>query len=60
MSNILYKSNSNKVIAGVCGGISEYFGFNSTTLRILFFLFSPITFWLYISLIVLMPTNNLL
>lgn len=60
MANTLYKSNSNKIIAGVCGGISEYFGFNVTALRILFFLFSPITFWLYISLLILMPSKNLL
>ena len=60
MANILYKSNSNRVISGVCGGMSEYLGFNATTLRILFFLFSPIAFWFYIALIVLMPTNNLL
>lgn len=60
MANILYKSNSDKVISGVCGGISEYFGFNVTALRILFFLFSPVTFWLYIALVILMPSNNLL
>lgn len=60
MANILYKSNSNKVISGVCGGVAEYFGFNVTALRILFLIFSPITFWLYIALVILMPSNNLL
>ncbi|ATD54323.1 PspC domain-containing protein [Clostridium chauvoei] len=60
MSNILYKSNSNKVILGVCGGISEYFGFNATRLRIIFIIFFPITFWLYIALTVLMPIDNLI
>lgn len=33
MSRILYKSNSDKIISGVCGGIAEYFGFNPITLR---------------------------
>ena len=30
----LYRSDSNKVVAGVCGGIGEYFGFDPTVLRI--------------------------
>lgn len=58
MSNILYKSNSNIAISGVCGGVSEYFGFNATKLRILFLAFFPVTFWLYIALLILMPSNN--
>lgn len=60
MSRILCKSNSDKVLSGVCGGIAEYFGFNPTTLRILVFLFMPATFWPYIALLILMPSNNLL
>lgn len=60
MSNILYKSNSNVIISGVCGGIAEYFGFNVTKLRVIFFIFFPFTIWLYIALAILMPSNNLL
>jgi len=30
----LYKSRSNRVISGVCGGIGEYFGIDPTVLRI--------------------------
>ena len=30
----LYKSRTNKVISGVCGGIGEYFGIDPTILRI--------------------------
>lgn len=29
-------SQSNKIIAGVCGGIGEYFGWDATIVRILF------------------------
>ena len=30
----LYKSSTNKKIAGVCGGIGEYFGFDPTIVRL--------------------------
>jgi len=32
----LYKSRTNKVIGGVCGGIGEYFGIDPTILRVIF------------------------
>jgi len=31
----LYKSENNKVIGGVCGGLGEYFGIDPTILRII-------------------------
>jgi len=31
----LYRSNNNKVIAGVCGGIAEYFNIDPTIIRII-------------------------
>lgn len=31
----LYKSNTDKKISGVCGGIAEYFEIDSTIIRIL-------------------------
>ncbi|MDR3305512.1 MAG: PspC domain-containing protein [Clostridiales Family XIII bacterium] len=31
----LFKSNTNKVFAGVCGGIGEYFGIDPTILRVI-------------------------
>ncbi len=30
----LYKSNKNKIIDGVCGGIGEYFGIDPTLVRL--------------------------
>jgi phage shock protein C len=35
MEKKLYKSNTNKVIAGVCGGLAEYFDFDASVIRIL-------------------------
>ena len=34
MQKQLYKSNSNKKIAGVCGGIGEYFDIDPTLVRL--------------------------
>ena len=34
----LYRSQTDKKIAGVCGGIAEYFGINPLVVRILFFI----------------------
>lgn len=30
----LYKSDTNKVIGGVCGGLGEYFGIDPTAIRV--------------------------
>ena len=35
MENRLYRSESDKKIAGVCGGIAEYFGIDPTIVRLL-------------------------
>ena len=40
MKKRLYKSNQNKMIDGVCGGIAEYFGVDPTVVRLLWALFS--------------------
>ena len=34
MSKKLYRSLSDKKLAGVCGGIAEYFGLDSTLIRV--------------------------
>ena len=36
----LYKSNTNKVISGVCGGIAEYFGMDPSIVRLLWVVFT--------------------
>ncbi|MGL5755541.1 MAG: PspC domain-containing protein [Paraclostridium sp.] len=58
MQNKMYLSENDSVIAGVCGGISEFFGFNSSTLRVVFVILSLLGGWLiipYIALVFLMP-----
>lgn len=47
----LYKSNSDKKLCGVCGGIAEYFGIDSSTVRlitVLLVLFAGMSIWVYI------------
>lgn len=50
----LYKSRSNKKLAGVCGGLAEYFGISTTVVRFLFvfafFAASGTSLLLYIAL----------
>ena len=35
MDKKLYRSSSNKMIAGVCGGLGEYFNMDPTIIRII-------------------------
>ena len=39
MNKRLYKSNENKMLVGVCGGIGEYFGMDPTLVRLAWVLF---------------------
>jgi phage shock protein C len=39
----LYRSTSNKMLAGVCGGIAEYFGADPTLIRLAYVLLSVFT-----------------
>ncbi|MDD4658723.1 MAG: PspC domain-containing protein [Eubacteriales bacterium] len=36
----LYRSRSNSMISGVCGGLAEYFGLDPTVVRLLYVLLS--------------------
>lgn len=58
-SNIprLRKSQTDKKIAGVCGGIAEHFGFDATVLRVIWVIaafFAGAGFWAYIIAAILM------
>lgn len=39
MNKRLYKSNKNKMLEGVCGGIAEYFNLDPTLIRLGWILF---------------------
>ena len=54
-------SSSDKKIAGVCGGIAEYFGVDTLLVRIAFVLFAVIgslSFWVYLLLWLLAPKSK--
>lgn len=36
----LYRSRSNRMLGGVCGGLAEYFGWDPTIIRLLWVLFT--------------------
>ncbi len=59
MSARLERSNSNRVIAGVCGGIAEYLQVDATLVRVFFviaaFATAGLAFLGYLVLLVLMP-----
>lgn len=58
-SQKLFKSRTDKYIAGVCGGLSKYLGISSTAIRIIFlaalFLGYGSFFLVYIALAIVMP-----
>lgn len=39
MDKKLYRSNSNRMICGVCGGVGEYFNIDATLIRLVWALF---------------------
>ena len=54
----LYKSNTQKMVSGVCGGIAEFFDVDPTIVRILFVIFGfggGSGFLLYLLAAVIMP-----
>ena len=59
MSTRLRKSRTDKMLAGVCGGIAEHFGWDPTIVRILFvvgaFVFFGTTILLYFVLALILP-----
>jgi phage shock protein C len=56
----LYRSRDERWIAGVCGGIGDYFDMDATVIRVLFVLASFILgggLWIYLILWIIMPLN---
>ena len=57
----LYRSETNKMIAGVCGGIAEYFDIDAALVRIGFAVFSIIGgsgLLLYLAAAVIIPKKG--
>lgn len=62
MNNKLLRSN-NRIIAGVCGGIARWLGWDPTMVRVLYILLSIISagfpgILVYIVLWIIMPDDN--
>jgi len=60
MEKKLYRSNTDKKIAGVCGGIAEYLNIDSTIVRLLLVLavlFAGVGVLAYIIAAIVMPNN---
>jgi phage shock protein C len=58
----LYKSRTNRMIDGVCGGVAEYFGLDPTLVRIAWVLLTVLGgsgILLYIAAMIIMPTSPL-
>lgn len=60
--NKLHKSNKNRMLLGVCGGLANSLGIDPTIMRLLFVfgaIFSgSILFWIYLLLAVVLPTQE--
>jgi phage shock protein C len=53
----LYRSSTNRLIAGVCGGLGEYFKIDPILFRILF-LFTGIGFPAYVIMWIFVPEGS--
>ena len=57
----LYRSRSKRILAGVCGGIADYFGIDTLLVRVVFVVFAlcgSISFWIYLLLWLLAPKSK--
>lgn len=54
----LHRSSTDRVFAGVCGGIAETFNLDSSTVRlitVILILFGGMSLWIYIVAALLLP-----
>lgn len=54
----LYRSRTERMIGGVCGGLGQYFNIDPTLVRLIFvllFLTGSAGFWIYIILLIVIP-----
>jgi phage shock protein C len=56
----LYRSKTNRQVAGVCGGLAEYFNLDATLIRVLFVLLAVLGgsgLVLYIAMWIIVPSE---
>ena len=61
MAHHLYKNKKEGMIFGVCAGLSDWLGLDTSLLRILmvlgFFMSLSVTFWMYLLLAIFLPVK---
>tara|TARA_B100000768_G_scaffold156740_1_gene154437 strand:- start:1712 stop:2953 length:1242 start_codon:yes stop_codon:yes gene_type:complete len=57
-SSKLYRDSSNRIIAGVCSGIADYFKIDPIIIRILFFIAVPLNLFVYIIFWIGIPSKD--
>jgi len=58
MKKRLYKSDENRVLCGVCGGVADFFGIDPTIVRLVWaimIIFAGMGLWVYILAAIIMP-----
>lgn len=58
MKKRLYKSDENRVLCGVCGGVADFFGIDPTIVRLIWaimIIFAGIGLWVYILAAIIIP-----
>ncbi|MBR4871707.1 MAG: PspC domain-containing protein [Alistipes sp.] len=58
MNRRLLRSRTDRMIGGVCGGLAQYFGLDSSALRVisaLLILFGGMSVWVYLILWLVIP-----
>jgi len=60
MDSQLVRSESDKMLAGVCGGLARYFGIDAALVRLVFVLavLSGVSPFVYLLLWIVMPSEN--
>ncbi|MBI9048041.1 MAG: PspC domain-containing protein [Anaerolineaceae bacterium] len=61
MNRRLLRSQNNRILGGVCGGIGEYFSVDPIIIRLIFLallFLVDISFWIYIILWVIIPSET--
>jgi phage shock protein C len=61
MERRLYRSKADRMLGGVCGGLSDYLGIDPTFIRIFFFIMifgGGTGFWIYLLLWILIPEEG--
>jgi phage shock protein C len=56
----LHRSTTDKMLAGICAGLGDFFGLDATIVRLLFiilFITGTFGFWAYLILWIIMPVE---